>query len=106
MELPNKIARKCKICKKRFVPNKYHPRQKVCLKPECQRIRNQILLKKWYMENPDYFKEWRSEYYHQKSKEWRKKHSAYFREYWNSHPEWREKRRLYMQIYRKKHNVL
>jgi len=46
----------CRICQKEFIPNKYHPHQQVCLRLECQKIRQIQNEREWRIKNPDYFK--------------------------------------------------
>lgn len=69
--------RRCRYCQQTFRPAPYHPEQRVCSKPACQRQRRndyrrqkiatdpvyqQVCLespRKWRMSNPDYWKEYR-----------------------------------------------
>lgn len=47
----------CHICGERFVPDKFHRhRQRCCLNPACQRLRNQLLQSDWYKRNRDLFR--------------------------------------------------
>lgn len=96
----------CKICKKEFSPNKYHPYQEVCSSPKCQHIRQILNERDWRINNPEYFKcrdqdgAWRN-YRREYTREWRRAHNKYLKEYERSHAEQRrEYMREYMRRYR------
>ena len=38
------------MCGEQFESDKYHPKQKGCNKPECQKQRQRRIAKKWYEE--------------------------------------------------------
>ena len=97
---------KCQICKKEFKPNKYHPHQRVCLRSECQHLRQVINERDWRTKNPEYFKcrdqdkVWRISRYRY-SREWRQAHKDYLKEYEkNRLSQRREYMREYMRRYR------
>lgn len=73
----------CKICKKSFIPNKYHPYQEVCFSLKCQHKRQIQNQKSWRTENPDYFKYKERLTFWQKARAcyletWRQNHKDYF----------------------------
>lgn len=97
----------CKICKKEFIPDKYHPNQQCCLSLECQRQRQILNEKEWRSRNPNYFKclgqesAWR-ENRHRYNKLWRLTHKNYLHDYQEKHKQQRkEYMREYMRRYRK-----
>ena len=102
---------RCRICKNEFTPNKYHPRQEACSRPECRRIRQIENEKEWRMRNPDYFKclgqglSWR-ETRHRYTRLWRATHKDYLKEYEENHKQQRQEyMREYMRRYREGKNV-
>ncbi|MBN2119842.1 MAG: hypothetical protein JW734_02140 [Candidatus Omnitrophica bacterium] len=76
----------CKICSKEFVPDKYHPRQRVCSSKECQNARQMKNQRVWRSNNPNYFKykdkktPWELRRYNY-LKKWRQDHRGYFKSY-------------------------
>lgn len=70
---------RCKICKNEFTLSKYHPRQRVCLRPDCQRTRQIQNERDWRAKNPDYFK------------------------YLDQESAWRDKRKRYNQLWKAAH---
>jgi len=102
---------RCLICQNEFTPSKYHPRQKVCSQPACQRARQLQNEREWRLRNPDYFKclgqesQWR-QVRHSYSKLWRANHKDYLKTYEQNHKEQRkEYMRNYMRRYRESINV-
>lgn len=102
---------RCKICQNEFIPNKYHPLQQVCARPECRRIRQIQSLREWRIKNPTYFKyleqetPWRQAR-HRYNQLWRARHKEDLKEYAQSHKEQRrEYMRGYMRRRRKAKNV-
>jgi len=94
--------RKCEICGKPFVPNKYRPNQTVCSSLECQYKRQLGNMKQWRKQNPNYFKykesqdkSWKQTC-RERSLEWRKKHKEYLQLYREAN---KERHRLYMRDY-------
>ena len=79
----------CQICNKEFTIDKYHPYQKVCSDPECQRTRQIANQRKWRKRNPSYFK------YKDKKTPWELRRYKYLKH-------WRETHRSYFRTYRKK----
>ena len=79
-------AKTCLICSKEFAVDKYHPYQKVCSDPECQKTRQIAKQRKWRKKNPSYFKykdkktPWELRRY-KYLKRWRETHKSYFRTY-------------------------
>jgi len=83
----------CMICGAIFIPNKYHPSQKVCSSFKCRHIRQLLSQKEWREKNPDYFC-----YKDKKEKDlWAKKRYLYLKK-------WREKHREYFVQYRETKN--
>lgn len=110
MEKNGKRAdRKCKVCGKSFIPNKYRPNQEVCSSLECQYQRQLHNMKAWRESNPNYFKykesqdkSWKQAC-RERSLEWRRKHKEYLQLYREANKErHREYMRDYMRQYRKK----
>ena len=98
----------CKICKREFTPNKYHPHQQVCSQPECQHLRQIPNERAWRIKNPEYFKCRGQEGFcrenrHRYSREWRRVHKDYLKEYQRSR---RQQRREYMREYMRKYRVI
>jgi len=104
--------RKCEICSKSFVANKYRPNQSVCSSVECQYQRQLANMAKWRGRNPNYFRyketrdsSWRDTC-RSRSLEWRKKHKEYLKLYRDAHKErHRNYMRDYMREYRKRKNL-
>ena len=80
------MKKRCDICNNLFAPNKFHPSQSVCLRKECQYLRQIRNQKDWRKKNPNYFcyKEKqtfadtrRAEYF----RKWREAHLDYFKNY-------------------------
>lgn len=98
--------RKCKMCGKPFVPNKYRPNQEVCSSLECQYQRQLMNMKKWRVDNPNYFKykesqdrSWKQTC-RERSLEWRRKHKEYLQLYREAN---KERHRIYMRDYMRKY---
>lgn len=98
--------RRCKICGKPFVPNKYRPNQKVCSSLECQYQRQLFNMKQWRGDNPNYFKykesqdkSWKQTC-RERSLEWRRKHKEYLQLYREAN---KERHRIYMRDYMRKY---
>jgi len=97
---------RCQICLNEFIPSKYHPKQKVCPQPSCQRARQLRNEKEWRGKNPDYFKCLGQEAYwkevrHRYSKLWRTSHKDHLKTYEKTHlDQRREYMRNYMRRYR------
>ncbi len=96
----------CKFCQNEFTPSKYRPKQQVCSRPECQRLRQLQNEKDWRLRNPDYFKclgqesSWRADR-HRYTRLWKAMHGVGIRAYEkaNQKPR-REYMREYMRRYR------
>lgn len=61
----------CEICKNKFIPNKFHPKQKTCSRKCCSRLeflnhKEQRLKKiyEWNKNNPEKVREYHRRYYH------------------------------------------
>ena len=101
--------KKCEICQKPFIPNKYRPNQQICSSVECQYQRQLENMSEWRRRNPNYFKykeaqdaSWKETCRH-RSLDWRKKHKEYLKLYRDAHKErHRNYMREYMKEYRKK----
>jgi len=98
--------RKCIICGRHFMPNKYRPNQEICSSIECQYQRQLNNMKKWRNRNPNYFKykeagnkSWK-ETCRERSLEWRKRHQEYLKLYRDAH---KDRHRHYMREYMKKY---
>ncbi|MBD3379676.1 MAG: hypothetical protein GF408_04355 [Candidatus Omnitrophica bacterium] len=104
-----RTERKCKVCGKSFIPNKYRPNQEVCSSLECQYQRQLENMKAWRESNPNYFKykesqdkSWKQAC-RERSLEWRRKHKEYLQLYREANKErHREYMREYMRKYRKR----
>lgn len=109
MEKKARAERKCEICGKAFIPNKYRPNQSVCSSLECQYQRQLTNMKSWRNANPNYFKykesqdkSWKQAC-RERSLEWRRKHKEYLQLYREANKErHREYMREYMRKYRQK----
>ncbi|KJJ83448.1 hypothetical protein OMAG_002681 [Candidatus Omnitrophus magneticus] len=98
----NMEDRKCKICSKSFVPNKYRPNQEICSSLECQYQRQLMNMREWRTANPNYFKykeahddTWKQSC-RERSLDWRKKHRDYLQLYREAN---KERHRTYMREY-------
>jgi hypothetical protein len=109
MEKKDRLEKKCKICGKAFIANKYRPNQEVCSSLECQYQRQLYNMKEWRDDNPHYFKykesqdkSWKQAC-RERSLEWRHKHKEYLQLYREANKErHRDYMRDYMREYRKK----
>ena len=109
MEKKASQERKCAICGKTFIANKYRPNQKVCSSLECQYQRQLENMKGWRQSNPNYFKykesqdkSWKQTC-RERSLDWRRKHKEYLQLYREANKErHREYMRDYMRKYRQK----
>jgi len=100
--------RKCEICGKPFVPNKYRPNQTVCSSLECQYKRQLSNMKQWRRKNPNYFKykesqdkSWKQTC-RERSLEWRRKHKEYLQLYREAN---KERHRFYMRDYMRQYRL-
>ena len=109
MKKNQRIEKKCKICDKMFIPNKYRPNQEVCSSLECQYQRQLENMKIWRDDNPNYFKykesqdkSWKQAC-RERSLDWRRKHKEYLQLYREANKErHREYMREYMRVYRQR----
>jgi len=109
MDKKDRSERKCKMCGKAFIPNKYRPNQEVCSSLECQYQRQLVNMKSWREDNPNYFKykesqdkSWKQAC-RERSLEWRRKHKEYLQLYREANKErHRDYMREYMREYRKR----
>ena len=109
MEKKPRPERKCEMCGKAFIPNKYRPNQSVCSSLECQYQRQLSNMKSWRNANPNYFKykesqdkSWKQAC-RERSLEWRRKHKEYLQLYREANKErHREYMREYMRKYRQR----
>ena len=109
MERNERTERKCSMCGKPFIPNKYRPNQEVCSSLECQYQRQLTNMKSWRESNPNYFKykesqdkSWKQAC-RERSLDWRRKHTEYLQLYREANKErHREYMREYMRKYRQK----
>jgi len=103
------VERKCSMCGKPFIPNKYRPNQEVCSSLECQYQRQLVNMKAWREANPNYFKykesqdkSWKQAC-RERSLDWRRKHKEYLQLYREANKErHREYMRDYMREYRRR----
>lgn len=100
--------KKCEICGKSFMPNKYRPNQKVCSSLECQYQRQLDNMQKWREKNPNYFKykeskdkSWKKAC-RERALEWRRNHKEYLRLYREAN---KERHREYMREYMRKYRA-
>jgi hypothetical protein len=109
MEKKSRTEKKCEICGKAFIANKYRPNQTVCSSLECQYQRQLTNMKSWRNANPNYFKykesqdkSWKQAC-RERSLDWRRKHKEYLQLYREANKErHREYMREYMRKYRQK----
>lgn len=109
MEKKSGVERKCSMCGKTFIANKYRPNQQVCSSLECQYQRQLENMKGWRHSNPNYFKykesqdkSWKQTC-RERSLDWRRKHKEYLQLYREANKErHREYMRDYMRKYRNK----
>jgi hypothetical protein len=108
MEKETKREKKCSICGKTFIPNKYRPNQEICSSLECQYQRQLENMRSWRKSNPNYFKykeskdqSWKQTC-RERSLEWRKKHREYLQLYREAN---KERHREYMRDYMRKYRA-
>jgi hypothetical protein len=100
---------RCKLCQREFTPNKYHPHQQICFRPECQHLRQIQNQRDWRSKNPEYFKCRGQEGFWRENRkryrqQWKITHKDYLKEYQESHlKQRREYMREYMRRYRAIH---
>jgi hypothetical protein len=105
-EKNTRLEKKCIMCGKPFIPNKYRPNQEVCSSLECQYQRQLKNMKSWRETNPNYFKykesqdkSWKQAC-RERSLEWRRKHREYLQLYREAN---KERHREYMRDYMRKY---
>lgn len=96
----NKRTSSCKICLQSFVPDKRHPRQKICFNETCRRKARIATLRKWRKKYPEYFKNRADNI--ESMRAWRKANPYYYRQYRKNHPELKRKNREYVRAHREK----
>ncbi len=106
MNKDDRTGKKCEICGKPFIPNKYRPNQQICSSLECQYQRQLDNMRKWRKSNPNYFKykesqdrSWKQTC-RERSLEWRKKHKEYLQLYREAN---KQRHREYMRDYMRKY---
>jgi len=92
--------KKCIICNRNFSPDIKHPYQKICFRRECRVLQKSLYLKRWRIQNPDYFKNRKDNI--EKMKEWREKNKDYYKKYRMSHPKIKELTKQYVKNFRKR----
>lgn len=93
---PRMIKKICRICKREFIPDKYHPNQEVCSNPECQHKRQLENQRNWRLRNPDYFK------YKRRKTAWEKKRAQYLKAWREAHKDYFKKRALQKKLIKQK----
>ncbi|MGB2631212.1 MAG: hypothetical protein WBD24_07650 [Candidatus Omnitrophota bacterium] len=108
MEKQDRKERKCQICGKGFLANKYRPNQEICSSLECQYQRQLENMRQWRKNNPNYFKykesqdkSWKQTC-RERSLEWRKKHREYLQLYREAN---KQRHREYMRDYMRKYRA-
>jgi len=94
------IKKTCMVCGQSFSPDNRHPYQKVCFNKKCRISQRTLLLKRWRIRNPDYFKNRQDNL--DEIKIWRKEHPDYYKQYRRNNPRIRERTRMYVSAYRKR----
>jgi hypothetical protein len=94
---------RCKICRQEFIPDKRHPRQKICFNTVCRRQARIVALRKWRKKYPDYFRNRADNI--ESMRTWRKAHPEYYQQYRKKHPELRKKSREYVRAHRTKRKL-
>jgi hypothetical protein len=80
---------RCPYCHKPFKPSRFHPNQKVCHSPECQRKRRKDYHRKKIVIDPEY-----RQVCADSRKKWRENHPGYQQLYRSQHKEYCEQNRL------------
>lgn len=78
----------CPYCHQPFDPSPFHPRQTVCLSPECQSRRRSDYHSKKIASDPDY-----RQVCLESQKKWRERHPDYQRSYRSRHEAYAERNR-------------
>jgi hypothetical protein len=94
---------KCRVCRQLFIPDKRHPKQKVCFETECRRKARVIALRKWRERFPDYFKNRADNI--ESMRAWRKAHPEYYQKYRKAHPQLKVKSREYVRNHRQRRSA-
>jgi hypothetical protein len=90
--------KKCIVCNKKFVPDKWHPNQKVCFNDSCKVEHRKELLKKWRSKYSDYFLNRTDNL--ELMRKWRKDNPLYYKNYRKGNLKIRIKNREYVSAYR------
>ena len=106
MEKDTQKEKKCSMCGKAFMPNKYRPNQEICTSLECKYQIQLENMRSCRKSNPNYFKykesqdkSWKQTC-RERSLEWRKKHKEYLQLYREAN---KERHREYMRDYMRKY---
>jgi len=75
-------SRRCRYCQQIFQPSNYCPKQHVCSKPECQRLRRTEYHRKKIRTDSEY-----AQIVRDSQKKWREAHLQYSKQYRQQHPE-------------------
>ena len=80
--------RRCRYCRQVFCPDPYHPQQRVCSQPACQRQRRSDYHRQKITSDPVY-----QQVCLESPRKWRKTHPDYWRKYRRDHPQQVERNR-------------
>jgi hypothetical protein len=79
---------RCRYCQQVFQPSAYHPQQKVCNQPACQRKRQRDYHRQKIASDPVY-----RQVCLDSPRKWRQAHPGYWKQYRQSHPQQVEQNR-------------
>jgi len=80
--------RRCRYCQQAFQPDPYHPQQRVCRQPACQRQRRRDYHRQKIASDPVY-----QQVCLESPRKWRKTHPDYWKKYRQDHPQQAERNR-------------
>jgi len=92
--------RRCHYCQQVFQPVRYHPQQRVCSRPDCQRQRRRDYHRQKIASDPIY-----RQVCLDSPGKWRKAHPGYWNLYRRDHPQQAERNRQLQQLRDQKRRV-
>jgi hypothetical protein len=93
--------RRCRYCQQVFRPDPYHPQQRVCSQPACQRQRRSDYHRQKIASDPVY-----QQVCLDSPRKWRKAHPEYWKQYRQDHPQPVERNRRQQRLRDQKRRLL
>jgi len=92
--------RRCRYCQQVFEPVPYHPQQRVCSQPDCQRQRRRDYHRRRIASDPVY-----RQVCLESPGKWREAHPGYWKQYRRDHPQQMKRNRQLQQLRDQKRRV-